>query len=203
MNPLKEWTGDFSRQPAELPIEAERLLRAQGCPNTAQHSAAVAAEAGQLAERFGLSHIAATHAAWLHDISAIIPTPQRLRAAQSLGLEVLPAEAQAPGLLHQKLSVILAAQVFQVDDAAQLSAIGCHTTLKAQAAPLDLLLFVADKLAWDQASPAPFHPAMQAALQHSLAAAAWVYLKHLRASLPHLHPWAEAAYWELAEQFQA
>ena len=49
-------------------------------------------------------------------------------------------------------------------DPAVLSAIGCHTTLKANPGPLDLLVFLADKLAWDQPGGPPYAAAVQAAV---------------------------------------
>jgi HD superfamily phosphohydrolase YqeK len=68
-------------------------------------------------------------------------------------------------------------------------------------APLDLLLFCADKLAWDQPGRPPYLADMRAALDDSLAAAAAVYLLHLwrqRDTLPAVHPLLVEA-WEYFE----
>ncbi|HZU86929.1 MAG TPA: bis(5'-nucleosyl)-tetraphosphatase (symmetrical) YqeK, partial [Anaerolineaceae bacterium] len=141
----------------------EYLIR-HGYPRTWEHSLAVAMQARILAQRFGVDENRAQLAAWLHDISAVIPDSERLAAALRYQLEVLPEEAAYPLILHQKLSLVLAQQEFGVNDEGVLSAIGCHTTLKAQFSKLDLVLFVADKLAWDQPGEAPFAPAMRAGL---------------------------------------
>jgi predicted HD superfamily hydrolase involved in NAD metabolism len=156
-----------------------------------------------LAVNFALDPAAAFCAGWLHDISAIWPVSERLAVAESAGLPIYAEERAAPLLLHQRLSALLAEQVFAVHDAAVLSALGCHTTLKAQASDLDLALFVADKLAWDQPGEASFHPEMRAAARTSLTAAAQVYLHDLweqRASLPAVHPWLRDAWWEYLPQ---
>lgn len=169
-------------------------------PATARHCAAVAAEAGRLARCFGLDPVAACTAGWLHDVSAVIGTDW-LEAAAELGVEILPAELIYPNLLHQKISAVLAHQVFGVTDPAILAAIGCHTTLRPGASRLDMVVFVADKLAWDQPGQPPYILEMRSALEQSLEQGAWVYLNYLwerREQLVILHPWAEAAWRELA-----
>jgi predicted HD superfamily hydrolase involved in NAD metabolism len=175
-------------------------LAARGHPRPAAHCQAVAAQARRLAEQFAVDPVQAEQAGWLHDLSAVIPNAERLAAAQAYGLEVLPAEAAHPMLLHQKLSVVLARQHFDIQDPAILSAIGCHTTLRPASTPLDQVVFVADKIAWDAPGQPPYLPALQAALAISLPRAAWVYLDYLwqrRATLLAWHPWAAAAHEEL------
>ena len=182
--------------------DVSAFLIHHGRPDTAAHCGAVAAEARRIAALVGAELDAAEAAGWLHDVSVIIPNEQRIAAAEQLGIEVLPEEALFPMIIHQKLSVVLAREILRIDDAAMLSAVGCHTTLKAGATMLDKVLFVADKLAWDQPGHAPFHEEMHAALEHSLDHAALVYLRYLwerRATLRVLHPWAKAAYIELRE----
>ncbi len=186
-------TGDLARDVMDF-------LRDHGCPNTAAHSAGVAAEARRLAAQVGVDEAAASRAAWLHDISAVFPADGRVATAESLGLDVLPEERALPMILHQKLAAVVAREVFGVTDAAVLAAIGCHTTLKADAAALDKLIFVANKLAWDQPGEPPYRVAMLAALAQSLDAAACVYLRYLwerRATLAVIHPWFVAAYTQL------
>lgn len=185
----------------DLAHDADAFLRAHGKPHTAIHSAAVADQARALAARFSVDPARAEVGGWLHDISAPIPTPQRLQASLALGLEVLPKERTAPMLLHQKLSVVVARELFHVTDASVLGAIGCHTTLKADATPLDMVVFLADKIAWDQPGRPPYLAPLLAALDRSLAAGCLVYLQHLwdqRQKLPAVHPWMVAAYRELS-----
>ena len=184
-----------------ISTDARAFLVHHGCACTARHCAAVAAEARGLALRFGADAGQAETAGWLHDISAVIPDAQRVAAARELGVEVLPGEEACPMLLHQKLSAVLARELFGVTGAGVLSAIGCHTTLRAGASALEKVVFVADKVAWDQAGEAPYHPALRAALDVSLDAAARAYLDHIwerRRELRVVHAWAKAAYAELA-----
>ncbi len=176
------------------------FLGINDCKRAAAHCANVARAAYQLAERFGADPLAAEAGGWLHDVSAVWPNDQRLAAADALGVEVLPEERTAPFIVHQKLSVVLAREIFDVRDAKVLSAVGCHTTLKAGASPLDKVVFIADKLAWDEPFDAPWHPELRMALETSLDEGCRVYLRYLwelRDKLAVFHPWTEEACREL------
>lgn len=172
-----------------LAVDVPAFFAAHGRPDLAAHCAAVAAEAARLAERFGLPAGPAAAGGWLHDISGVIPADRRVAAAEAWGLPVLPAEAARPMILHQKLSTVVAQTWFGCFDPAVLSAIGCHTTLKAKPGPLDLLVFLADKLAWDQPGGPPYAAAVQAGLEVSLLAAARAYTAWLLPTLQTPHPW--------------
>lgn len=192
-----------------LSNDVPTMLARFGRQRTAEHCQAVAAEAGRLAVRFGVDQLQATTAGWLHDISAVFPGAEMAAVAEQLALPILPEERRYPPILHQKLSVVLAERLFAVSDPAILSAIGCHTTLRAQAAALDMVVFLADKLAWDQDGPPPFAAAIRVGLDQSLERRALAYLSWLReqrASLAVVHPWLRQAYewlaklpWEPAE----
>lgn len=178
------------------------FLALHGCGDTVGHVAQVAAEARRLAERFGASTEEAEIAGLLHDISAVIPNEERIAAAHAFGIEVLPAEAAFPMIIHQKLSVALAGDIFAVTASEPLSAIGCHTTLKANASLLDKVVFVADKIKWDRVGEPPYLAELQSALDRSLDHAAFCYLDYLwqrRASLQVVHPWLVAAHQQLQE----
>jgi predicted HD superfamily hydrolase involved in NAD metabolism len=155
------------------------FLTARGKPRTAAHCRAVAETSRVLAVRFGENEGIATTAALLHDISAVLPAQDMLRHAQSNGWVIDPAEAAHPFLLHQRVSADMAAQLFGVDDPAVLSAIACHTTLKAHASAQDMVLFLADKLAWDQEGVPPFYDAVFTALQGGLLQACLVYMRYV------------------------
>ena len=191
-----ELTGDTAR-------DVVAFLKHHGCPQTALHSAAVAEAARRIATLVGVEPALAAQAGWLHDVSAVIPAEERVSAAEALHIPVLPEEYMLPMILHQKLSLVLARDLFGVTDAAVLSAIGCHTTLKARASALDKVVFVADKLAWDQPGEPPYRAALEAALAQSLDAAACVYLRYLwerRTTLAVVHPWLAAAHAQLCER---
>jgi predicted HD superfamily hydrolase involved in NAD metabolism len=160
----------------------------------------VAAEAEQLALRFGEDGRSAQIAGWLHDVSNVFPNAQRVQIAWQLGVEILPEESIAPMVLHQKLSAVMAHDIFGITEEAVLSAIGCHTTLKANASPLDKVVFIADKIAWDQPYTAPFLENVLGALEQSLDQAVLHYLHYLwqrRDTVPVVHPWFVDAYEQL------
>jgi len=183
------------QQPADLRL----FLLHHGQPGTLSHCLQVADLAQEFAQQFDVNTSQAQLAGWLHDCSAVIPSIQRLQTARLWGVEVLPEEAATPLTLHQKLSVVIAQCIFKVEDAAVLSAIGCHTTLKAGSNRLDKVVFLADKLAWDQVGVPPYLSAMRSGLVRSLDEAALAYLDYLNVmKLGDLHPWAAAARAELS-----
>ena len=181
--------------------DTAKLLLDRGRSETADHSRYVAAAARRLAQRWGEDESSAELAGWLHDISAIVPGDHRLHVTEMLGLEVLAEERLAPVLVHQKLSAAIAQEVFGITDRSVLSAIGCHTTLRANSSALDKIVFVADKIAWDQPGDPPYLATMAAAADQSLELAAHCYLAYLwqrRKTLPAMHPWAVQAYRQLS-----
>ena len=176
------------------------FLNHHGRPKTAVHSAAVAAEARRIAGMVSVPGSLAELGGWLHDVSAVFPPAERLTAAKALGIELLPEEEAFPLIIHQKLSVVLARELFGVVDPGVLSAIGCHTTLRANATNLDKVVFIADKIAWDQPGVPPYREELLTALDRSLDEAAFFFLRYLwerRDTLKALHPWLREAYEQL------
>ena len=182
----------------DLSVDVPLFLVQHGCSRAAAHCARVSCLAFRLARRFGLDPPAAAAAGWLHDISAVFLNAVRIETARQLGLEVLPAEEPHPKLVHQKLSAAMAEQIFGITDPGILSAIGCHTTLKPGSSALDQVVFVADKIGWDEPGRPPYDVEIRAALDISLEQAALVYLDYIHRTLPVLHPWAQAAREELS-----
>lgn len=191
---LPKLTGD-------LPLDVTRYLNRCGYGAAVHHAAAVAEMAVALATRFSLPPEPACIAGWLHDISVVIPVSERCQVAQRWSIAILPEEAALPMILHQKLSAWMARHLFHITSPDIVDAIRCHTTLRAHATPLDKIVFVADKIAWDQAGAPPYLPDLKAALQRSLSAGACAYIAYLwarRATLPVVHPWLREAYRDLA-----
>lgn len=94
-------------------------------------------------------------------------------------------------LLHAKLSVVLARELYRVADGAVLQAVRFHTTLlHAQPTPLNLVVFLADKLEWDQGGVPPYHARLLNALEDGLEAGArwllgWMASPQARLLTPH------------------
>jgi predicted HD superfamily hydrolase involved in NAD metabolism len=186
----------------DLKSDVCTFLTTNGCPHTAAHSIEVGEEARTTAVRFGGDPQAAEKAGWLHDISAVFPADTRVEAARLMHVQVLPEEEQFPMIIHQKLSRVMAEDIFGIRDPAILDAVGCHTTLRAGSSQLDRILFVADKIAWDQPGIPPYLTELQAGLEHSLDHAAFAYLSYLwerRDTLRVIHPWLRDAYAELEQ----
>ena len=186
-----------------LPKDVSNFLERNGHTDTAKHCGRVAKQAGKLARQFGVSEAKAETAGWLHDVSTVVPNELRVQVALEHGLEVLPEEYRLPMIIHQKLSTLVAHDLFNVTDDEVLSAIGCHTTLKRNASPLDKVVFIADKIAWDQAGEPPYQAKLLSALDTSLDVGAFVYLEYLwqrRDTLPVIHPWVVAAHQQLGTE---
>ena len=181
------WTGDIQS-------DAVALLEYHGRHDTAQHCLRVGARARALAAQFDVVVARAEIAGWLHDISAAVPRGRFLTVALEWGVDVLAEEQELPMLLHQKLSARIAHDVFGVVDEGVLSAIECHTTLKAGALPLDKVVFLADKIDWDQLGRPPYLDDLEEVLygMPSLDAAVKVYCDYLWDHRDHNfvpHPW--------------
>lgn len=181
------------------------LLTHHGATKTVGHSMRVAAEAKRLASNYGIHEDDAEIGGWLHDISAIVPSTQFIPLAEELGLEILSEEREVPMIIHQKLSAAIAQDIFDINDPAILSAIGCHTTLKQHATILDKVVFIADKIKWDQEGEPPYLTDLFAAIEQSLDQAVFCYIDYLwqrRDTLLVVHPWLADAHRELSEQLQ-
>lgn len=172
-----------------------------GRADTAKHSIAVASTAGGLAERFNVDPEQSYAAGLLHDCSCVVTNELRLQYFRERGLLVLPEEEKFPMLIHQQHSAIMAREIFDVDDSEVLVAVACHTTLRAESTPLDKVLFLADKISWDQAGEAPFLPLITAGLSEGLDAGCLAYISWLLGPdggirIP--HPWLLAALQDLS-----
>ncbi|GAA3409125.1 bis(5'-nucleosyl)-tetraphosphatase (symmetrical) YqeK [Paenibacillus hodogayensis] len=172
------------------------------CPKTAEHCIRVGKEAGRIAARFDANVEAAEIAGYLHDISAVFPNSARIQVSRELGIEVLPEEEAYPMIIHQKISKEMARDLFQIRDQDILNAVGCHTTLRKNSTGLDKILFVADKIEWDQADQPPYLNQITQQLDQSLNHAAFAYIHYLweqRDNLRVVHPWLRDAYYELKD----
>ncbi|MDF9581777.1 bis(5'-nucleosyl)-tetraphosphatase (symmetrical) YqeK, partial [Bacillus paranthracis] len=169
---------------------------------TYKHSIRVANEARKIAKMFYEDEEKAAIAGYLHDISAIFPNEVRIVVAEEFGIEILEEERKFPMIIHQKLSRVIAKEIFKVHDEETLDAICCHTTLRKHATKMDLVLFVADKIEWDQNGTPPYLVEVKKGLEKSLEHAAFAYISYLwdrKDTLKVLHPWLEDAYWQLKE----
>ncbi len=95
-------------------------------------------------------------------------------------ISINTVEKDLPILLHQKISSLIASEVFEIKDSEILSAIRCHTTLKANPSDLDMILFLSDKLKWDQPGIPPYKKDIENALSISLESACYAYINYIQ-----------------------
>lgn len=166
----------------------------------ANHVKRVAQKSIELARKFQYDEKLVEVASYLHDISVIIPNSEKIKMCQLLNIEVLEEEKVFPLLVHQKLSRIMAEDIYGIENEEVLGAINCHTTLKRDSKTLDLILFIADKLEWDQQGVPPYLEKVEKGLEQSLEHGAYAFLEYMvknKENLKVVHPWLIEAYEEL------
>lgn len=186
-----------------LPKDVVNFFNIHGHQKTARHSSLVAQEAKKIALLSNEDPEAAFKAGWLHDISAIFPNEERITIAKALNVIPLEEEKVFPLIIHQRISEVMAADIFGITNIGILSAVGCHTTLKKDATKLDKVLFVADKIQWDQEGKPPYIEALLNSLEISLDMAALSYLEYMwnrKDQLVVIHPWLKDAYKQLSQK---
>lgn len=143
-----------------------------------KHVEDVASIAIELAKVYNLDVDEIKLAALLHDISGIM-TPQEMYGfAKARGLKIDPAEEKYHALLHQKVSRIIAQEEFDITDSDVLNAIECHTTLRKNASVYDKVIFIADKISWDQKGVPSCGDLLKCATIKSLNEACYLYIKY-------------------------
>lgn len=200
MNPILAKLIESFEQTGDIEKDARYFLELHNFPRIAEHSIRVGNESKRLAREFGVDEDSAAISGFLHDVSVVFPNNERIRVSKELGIEVLPEEEIFPLIAHQKISKVMAREIFNIDDESILNAIGCHTTLKSNSTKLDRVLFVADKIEWDQKGTPPYIEELKKMLNISLEHGAFAYINYMweqRDSLKVVHPWLEDSYFEL------
>ncbi|MTI68156.1 MAG: HD domain-containing protein [Firmicutes bacterium] len=176
------------------------LLLKENFNIVANHVKRVGKKSRELARKFKYDEQIAEIASYLHDISVIIPNSEKIQICELLNIEVLEEEKAFPLLIHQKLSRKMAEDIYGVENEDVLSAINCHTTLKRDSKTLDLILFVADKIEWDQQGIPPYLETVEKGLEKSLEDGAYAYVEYIirnKKNLKVVHPWLVEAYEDL------
>lgn len=146
--------------------------------NTLKHVEEVADTAVWLAEVYHLDSVKVKLAALLHDISAIMTPQDMYELAKMRGLEIDAAEEKYHFLLHQRISRIIAQEDYGINDSDILDAIECHTTLKKNASMYDKIIFIADKISWDQKGVPPYYDILKDKVGESLDEACYFYINY-------------------------
>ena len=142
------------------------------------HVEDVASIAVKLAKAYNLDVDKIKLAALLHDISGVMTPLEMYEFAKMRGLEIDPAEEKYNALLHQRVSRIIAQVEFNITDLDILNAIECHTTLRKNASVYDKVIFIADKISWDQKGVPSCDDLLKYATIESLDEACYLYIKY-------------------------
>lgn len=169
--------------------------------NTLRHVEEVAETAVWLAEIYKLDVAKVRLAALLHDISAIMNPQEMYEIVKARDFEIDPAEEKYPFLLHQRISRIIAQEEFAIEEKEILDAIECHTTLKKNASMYDKVIFLADKISWDQKGLPPYYDELKRKVVASLDDACYFYIKYQFDNnlLLMPHQWIKEAYEDLSK----
>ena len=140
-------------------------------------------------------------AALLHDISGIMTPQEMYDFAIMRGLEIDPAEEKYHALLHQRVSRIIAQDEYGITDTDILDAVECHTTLRKNATLYDKVIFIADKISWDQKGAPLYDDLLKSAAVESLNEACYLYIKYQFDNnlLVMPHKWIVEAFEDLKE----
>ena len=110
------------------------------------HSLLVAWTARQLAEKHGLNPEQAELAGLLNDCAKCLPLSQQQSIAREHRLLLDKETLQSESILHGYAGAALAESEYGVKDVSVLAAIRCHTTGKVGMLPLDMAVYLADKI---------------------------------------------------------
>lgn len=157
----------------------KNIFLANSKEKTLEHSNNVARTSIIIAEKYNLDKSICEVAGYLHDISTIITPEDMMKYAMDAHWYIDEAEKKYPFLLHQRCSAELAKEIFSMKDKNILEAINCHTTLKSNPTKYDMVLFIADKLSWDQDGRPPFYDLVKEELDKSLYHAALAYMNYI------------------------
>lgn len=166
------------------------------------HVENVAELAIALAKVYNLDATKTKLAALLHDISGVMTPQEMYDFAKMRGLEIDPAEEKYHALLHQRVSKIIAQEEYGITDSDILNAIECHTTLRKNASMYDKVIFIADKISWDQKGVPSYDDLLKSGSVETLDKACYLYIKYQFDNnlLVMAHQWLIEAYEDLQKQ---
>ena len=166
-----------------------------------KHVENVADIAVRLAKAYDLDVAKTKLAALLHDISGIMTPQEMYDFAITKGLKIDPAEEKYHALLHQRVSKIIAQEEYGITDLDILNAIECHTTLRKNASMYDKVIFIADKISWDQKGVPSYDNLLKSGSVETLDEACYLYIKYQFDNnlLVMAHQWLIEAYEDLSK----
>lgn len=126
--------------------EAKDMLYGMISEKRYVHTMLVVQTAELLAQQYGENPARARWAALLHDCAKGLSDEESLTMASNFGIAFDEITLHEPDLMHAHLGVVLAKEVFLIDDEQVLSAIRWHTTGRANMTLLEKIIFIADAI---------------------------------------------------------
>lgn len=163
----------------DVVMDIKNFLLDNNKSRTLKHVNDVANTNSKIAGKYGLDKNLCVLCGYLHDISTVIKPQDMLNYMVENNLFIDESERKYPFILHQRISRLIAKNFFNINDEVILSAIECHTTLKANPSQYDMALFIADKLSWDQEGIPPFYDTVVENLSISLEKACLSYINYI------------------------
>ena len=174
----------------EFIIRVKEYLEKHECAHTYEHSMRVANMAEKLCEVNNIPKEYGLISGLLHDIGGIYSNNERVKIANEFKIDLFREEVEFPLIIHQKISAYLAEHEFGIEDIYILNAISCHTTFKKDYTNLDMILFLADKIEWDQKGKPEYLSILLEKMDESLEEATLFYIDYiLNNNIKVIHPW--------------
>jgi predicted HD superfamily hydrolase involved in NAD metabolism len=170
---------NFTEVTGNIEADVNNFLLINNKPKTLNHVINVANTNSKIAEQYGLDKDICIICGYLHDISVVIKPDDMLAYMMENNLFIDKSERKYPFILHQRISRLIAKYFFNINNEKILSAIECHTTLRANPSQYDMALFIADKLSWDQEGTPPFYNVVIKNLSLSLEKACLAYQNYI------------------------
>lgn len=130
----------MDRSLEEIQEELKKVLKKR----RHQHTIGVRYTAQAMAMRYGEDIIKAGYAGILHDCAKYLSDEEILAECMRRHITCSAAERVKPSLLHAKMGMHFAREVYGVEDEEILSAIRWHTTGKPGMSRLEKIVFIAD-----------------------------------------------------------
>ncbi|MBU5427493.1 HD domain-containing protein [Tissierella pigra] len=136
-------TGDFKRD-----IHSYFLM--YGREDTYEHTLDVVTELYNIKKQFGSIEEGSEVACYCHDLGRVVDKDEIIRFCIENNIEITHEEKQMPSILHQKISKLIAENVFGIENEDILNAVRYHTTSRRPPSKMEIEVLLADKLSWKE-----------------------------------------------------
>ena len=143
-----------------MPATDQTIARLRGAverlpPGLRDHVFRVEEESARLASRHGVDVDLARLTALGHDLARGVPDDQLIALAIEHGLVPDDVERAEPILIHGPIATRILAKEYGIADEAILAGVAAHTTARSGMAPIEKVLFLADKIEVDKVKRRP------------------------------------------------